>query len=190
MINEALVLLKNRLNGYLNAGWSFDESREDQVVFIDGEKMDSLTFKLGAVSVLLINVEEENVIRSPDRYRRTGADGTQYRVQPEIRLNLYVLFVARYKQYEEALRYLSLIIQYFQAHPLLEHPQVPELGDDSEPLVIELITLPLAEQNHIWSSLRVAYHPSVLYKVKMVVFQDQDQMRMPEISEKTLRVLQ
>lgn len=190
MINEVLVFLKNQLNGYLDSGWSLDESREDPVVFIDGEKMDSLAFKLGAVSVLLINVEEENVIRPPDRYRRTSGDGTQYRVQPEIRLNLYVLFVARYKQYEEALRYLSLIIQYFQTHRLLTHPAAPELGDDSEPLVIDLITLPLSEQNHIWSSLRVAYHPSVLYRVKMVVFQDKDQVAMAEIAEKTLRTLQ
>jgi hypothetical protein len=37
-------------------------------------------------------------------------DGTRHRTQPEVRLNLYVLFVARFKQYEDALRYLSLII--------------------------------------------------------------------------------
>jgi len=190
MINEVLVLLKNRLNAYLNSDWHPDESREDPVVFIDGEKMDPLGFKLGAISLLLINVEEENVTRPPDRFRLTTADGKQYRVQPEIRLNLYVLFVARFKQYEESLRYLSLIIQYFQSHRLLEHPEVSALGDNSEPLLVELITLPLAEQNHIWSSLRVAYHPSVYYKVRLVVFRDKDQTPISEIEEKTLRTFQ
>jgi hypothetical protein len=35
-------------------------------------------------------------------------DGTRYKIQPEIRLNLYVLFVARFKQYEDALHYQQL----------------------------------------------------------------------------------
>ena len=40
MIDEALVFLKNQLNAYLNSGWDPDESREEKVVFVDGEKMD------------------------------------------------------------------------------------------------------------------------------------------------------
>lgn len=188
MISEALVLLKNRLNTYLSSGQSPDESQEDRVVFLDGQNTDSITFKLGAVSVLLINIEEENTLRAPDRYSRTAPDGTRQKIHPEIRLNLYVLFVARFKQYEESLRHLSLIIRYFQKFPLLNHHEAPELSENIEKLIIELMTLPFSQQNEIWGSLRVAYHPSVLYKVKMVVFQDDDAIRAPEIEETTLRI--
>ena len=121
MIGEALVSMKNNLNTYLNSGWNPDESREDKVVFIDAEQMDPLTFRLGAVSLLMVNIEEENILHAPDRYMRMSPNGTAQKVQPEIRLNLYVLFVARFKQYEEGLRYLSLIIQYFQSHRVLTH---------------------------------------------------------------------
>ena len=115
-------------------------------------------------------------------------DGTRQKVQPEIRLNLYVLFVARFPQYEDALRSLSLIIQYFQNHRVLNHQNAPELSDNIEQLVMELITLPFSEQNEVWSSLRTTYHPSVIYKVKLVVFKDEDAATMSTITEKILRM--
>ena len=187
MIGETLIFLKNHLNAYLSSGRDPDESPEDKVVFVDCETMDPLSFRLGAVSVLLINIEEENRLRSPDQYMRMSPDGASQKVQPEIRLNLYVLFVVRFKQYEEVLRYLSLIIQYFQNHRLLNHHNAPELSEEIEQLVMELVTLPFSEQNEVWNALRITYHPSVLYKVKMVVFRDEDAVGMPEAAEKILR---
>jgi hypothetical protein len=190
MIDEALVFLKNRLNAHLNSGRNPEESREDRVVFLDGQNMEPLTFKLGAVSALLINIEEENTLRPPDLYQRISPDGTRQKVNPQIRLSLYVLFVAHFKQYEESLRYLSLIIRYFQSHRLLDHHNAPELSENIEKLIMELVTLPFAEQNEIWNALRVTYHLSVLYKVKLIVFQDENAVGMPELAEKIIRVAQ
>lgn len=187
MISDVLVLLKDQLNIHLNAGWDPSESREDQVVFLDGENMEPINFKLGAISVLLINVEEENSLRPADLYRRTNSDGSQQKIQPDIRLNLYVLFVARFKQYEESLRSLSFVIQYFQNHRVLNHHNTPELSEDIEKIIIELITMPFSEQNEIWNSLRTTYHPSVLYKIRMVIFRDKETTDMPELTDKDLR---
>jgi hypothetical protein len=188
MIKDVLVFLKDRLNSYLNSGRNPAEVKEDLVVFLDGEKMDPLTFKLGAVSILLINLQEETALRAPDLYQRLGPDGTRQKVQPDIRLNLYVLLVARFKQYEESLHQLSLIIRYFQNHRLFDQHNAPELSENIEQLVVELITLPFSEQNEVWSALRVAYNPSVLYKVKMVIFKDEDEVGIPKIEERILRL--
>lgn len=188
MIQEALVLLKDRLNSYLNSGQNPDEVKEDLVVFLDGEKMDPLTFKLGTVSILLINLEEEVTLRAPDLYQRPRPDGTRQKIQPDIRLNLYVLLVARFKQYEESLHQLSLIIRYFQNHRLFDQQSAPELSENIEQLVIELITLPFSEQNEVWSALRVTYQPSVLYKVKMVIFRDEDEVGAPKIEDRIIRL--
>jgi hypothetical protein len=189
MLREALLFLKNQLNTYLGAGRNPDESHEDLVVFIDGEKMEPLSFQLKAVSVLLINIEEEKTLRPPDLYRHSYADGTQRQVQPEIRLNLYVLFVARFPEYETGLHYLSLILRYFQNHRLFKHSDTPELNQEIDQLLVELVTLPLAEQNEVWNSLRIAYHPSLLYRIKIVVFRDEDAKEMPVIEERTIRIL-
>ena len=105
-------------------------------------------------------------------------------------MNLYVLFVARYKQYEDALSYLSQIIQYFQNNRVFDHQSAPELSDDIEKLVMELITLPFSEQNEVWSSLRVPYHPSVLYKAKMIVYRIDPKPDLPKVEEKSFQVSQ
>lgn len=186
MISDALVFLKDQLNDYLKSGQSPNDSQEDKVVFLDGQKMDPLTFKLGAVSVLLINIEEENTLRSSNPYQRLAPNGAQQIVQPEIRLNLYVLFVARFSQYEDSLLYLSRIIQYFQKYRVLNHVNAPRLSENIEQLILELTTLPFSEQNEVWSALRVTYHPSVLYRVKMVVFRAEDVAEAPQVAEKVL----
>jgi len=191
MIHDVLIFLRKHLNAYLQtqAGGSLDESGEDKVVFLDGEQMDPVTFKLGAVSVLLINIQEESTLRAPDLHSRVFPNGARRQVQPEIKMNLYVLFVARFKQYEDALHYLSLIIHYFQRHRVLTQQNAPELNDDIEQLIMELSTLSFAEQNEVWNALRTTYHPSVLYKVKMVIFRDEDAVETPEIAERSLRML-
>jgi hypothetical protein len=190
MISEALIFLKNHLNEHLSAqaGMILDDSGEDKVVFVDGEKLDPISFKLGAVTTLLINVEEEKTLRPADPYVRVSEDGVRQRVAPEIRLNLHVLFVARFKRYEHGLAYLSRIIAHFQAHRVLDHHNAPALGDRLERLIMELTTLSFAEQNEVWNALRTTYHPSVLYRVKLVAFRDDPAIRTPEVVDKQLEV--
>jgi hypothetical protein len=187
MIDDVLVFLKNRLNNYLNSGRSPEDSAQDKVVFVDGEKTDPLSFQLGAVSILLINVEEENTLRPPDLYARTLADGQRQRVRPEIRLNLYVLLVARFKQYEEGLSFLSRVIQHFQHHRLIDHHSAPDLSEDIDHLNLELVTLPFSEQNEVWSALRTAYLPSVLYRVRMAAFREQEAIEPQQIEERVVQ---
>lgn len=192
MIGEVLTLLRGRLNGYISAreGVVPGEPNPDKVLLLDGEKMDPIEFPLGAVTALLINIEQDKSQAPPDPYYRTLPDGKSERVSPEIRMNLYVLFVARFKQYEQGLSYLSLVIQYFQNHRLLNHDNSPELSDRIQKLALELVTLPFSEQNEVWNALRTTYHPSVLYRVRMVVFEDAESIGGPPITEKVVRTTQ
>lgn len=192
MIDKTLLFLKEQLNTYLSqqANLSSAETASEALVqFLDGAKMDPLTFQLGAVSVLLINLEQENTLRAPDLYRRTADTGEAYAIQPEIRLHLYVLFVAHFSHYEDALAKLSLIIQHFQKHRLFQGENEPKLAEAGiEQLIVELTTLPFAEQNEVWNALRTTYHPSVLYKVKMLVFQDDKPVEPPAIKTRVLTI--
>jgi hypothetical protein len=183
MIDEALIFLKKQLNNYMQASLGLNGAQPEPVAFIDGDRMEPLTFVSGAVSLLLVNLEEEYAMRDPDPYRRVAADGSQQVVHPPIRLNLYLLFVARYSKYTDALRNLSLVIRFFQSHRLFTQSDSPGLSETIERLTVELITMPFAQQNEVWNSLRVSYHPSVLYRVKMIVFQDEHGFAAPVISE-------
>ena len=190
MFGDVLVLLRDRLNDFIHAqsGTPLPDAGEDKVLLIDGEKMDPIEFRLGAITGLLVNIEEEGILRSADPYRGLTADGKPQRVQPEIRLNLYVLFVARFKVYEQGLQYLAMVLRFFQAHRAMDHDNTPALGAEIEKLVLELVTLPMSEQNEIWSALRTSYHPSLLYRVRMVVFKDQVGTSVPQIGNTELRI--
>lgn len=173
MISEALIFIKDLLNEHLcaQAGQTLGEA-EDKVIFIDGENLDPISFKLGAITCLLINIEEEKVLRLADPYVQTRTDGAKVRVQPDIRMNLYVLFIARFKLYEQGLNYLSRILEYFQTNRVLDHTNTPSLSPRIDRLIMELTTLAFAEQNEVWNALRTTYHPSMLYKVRMLVLRE------------------
>lgn len=174
MIDDLLNVLKKRVNDHLrmSAGWRPADAQEEWVVFPSSDRLDLADFKLKAVTLLLINLEEEHALRTADPYRRTLADGSTLPGQPPILMNAYVLFVARFAAYEESARCISRIAQLFQERRVLDHDNTPELSTRIEKLVLELVTLPFSEQNHLWGMLRTAYQPSLLYRVRMLVFQD------------------
>jgi len=173
VIDQAMVLLRNTLNAHLTlAVPGQDASAEDAVVFLDGDKTDPISFRIGAVTMLLINVEQEPILRAANPYLRTGADGTSHQSRPDIRLNLRVLFVARFKQYEQALTRLSQVLSFFQSTPVLDAHSAPSLPAGIPLLTMELVTQPLNEQNDLWNALRATFQPSLLYRVRMLVFED------------------
>jgi hypothetical protein len=194
MIGDVLVFLRKHLDDHLRVelGVTPDDPTGDKVVFLDGDKIEPITFKLGAVSELLINVEEERVLRQPDLYARVNEDGIPQRVQPDIRLILYVLFVARFKQYESGWEHLSKIIEHFQSHRVFEphDPSQPPAAETTadlpagiEKLVVELVTLDFAGQNEVWNALRTTYHPSILYRVKLIALRDRKPEVLPQVTE-------
>jgi len=185
MIDQALVFLKDQLNASLKDEFAGDgsEAEKDLVVFIDGDKMEPLTFASGAVSVLLVNIERERIMRRAEPHRAfrpnpayqpdNGEPATlPLKVNPELRLDLCVLFVARFKQYEMALKVLSGIVRFFQRNPIFVGSDTTPLPGGIERLSVEEASLPLAAQNDVWSTLRTTYLPSVLYRVRTLVMPD------------------
>ncbi|HEY8037527.1 MAG TPA: DUF4255 domain-containing protein [Methylobacter sp.] len=186
MIADVLVLLKNRLNAHFQSlsGTGLADAGEDKVVFVDGDqKPDSINFKLGAVSLLLFNIERDVISRQADNYARIADDGTTRKVNPEININLNIMFVAKFKDYEQSLHYLSLILSYFQINHYLDQQNAPELSKSIDHLVLELNTQTTAQQNELWGILRSSYLPSLVYKVKALAFIDEGQMPIAGISE-------
>lgn len=192
MIGDVLCLLRDRLNAHLGASLpdAQADSAEERVQLIDGEKSDPVEFRLNAITVLLVNIEQENSQRSADPYLRTPGESNLRKLQPEIRLNLYVLFVARFKVYEQGLNQLSQVIRFLLTHRALDHVNTPTLSPQIDKLVLELVTQPLAQQNEIWSALRISYHPSVLFRVRMLVFRDAQGAAVPQISQTLVRTSQ
>lgn len=185
MLAEVLVFLRERVNDHLRtaAGWRPTDLGSEPVRFPGDDKVDTIHFLPDCVTLLLVNVEEEHALRPADPHRRTLPDGTTQHVNPPIQVNAYVLFVARFADYEKSLRQLSRILHYFQSHRGFDRESAPGLPDKIDKLTLELLTLPLSEQNLLWSVLRAAYLPSLLYKVRAIVFSDEQGTAPPLITE-------
>ena len=89
-----------------------------------------------------------------------------------------------------ALHHLSRVVRYFQNHRVLNQENSPDLKPEISQLILELITSSFSEQNEIWGTLRSAYHPSALYKVKLIVFQDEDSHPLTTVQELIQNVVQ
>lgn len=176
MIDSALIFLRDRLNEHIaRTTGTIDTGAGDAIVFPDGDRLDPLTLKVGAVNLLLVNLEQEMMLRADDPFARTLGDGSVQAVQPALRLNLTLLFAARYRAYDAGLTALFAVLRFFQANRVFDARAFPDLDPRIDRLVIELSTLPLAQQNDLWAALRLAYHPSLLFRVRMLtVEQDVD----------------
>jgi hypothetical protein len=184
MIADALDFVRRNLDAHLRTvmdGGAADPAA-DRVVFIDGEQMDPLRFKPDAVTALLVNVEEERVLRPADPYLRRGAEGQALRVQPDIRLMLHLALVASFKQYGQSWTALSRIVEHLQSLRVFDAESTPGLPAGIDRLTVELATLSLPEQNSVWSALRVPLHPALHYRLRLLTFRDASASESPTIT--------
>lgn len=122
--------------------------------------------------MLLLNIEQEPILRQADPYLSCTADGVTQRVRPEIRLIPTILLVARHQAYTEGLRQVSRVIRYFQSNPVFDPQEHRALGNGIGRLIVELATQSQDQQTDLWTALKVPTLPSVQYRVKMLVFRD------------------
>ena len=176
MIGTTLEFIRIYLDGGLRLmmGGSLDDGSPAKVVFPEGNQApaESIAFTSGAVTMLLANVEEERIFRDVDPYRRVNSDGTLDAVQPDIRLVLYLIFVARFNDYAESWNNLSALLRQLQATPVLDCDTAPALPSGVERLGFELVSQSFSELNDVWNALRTTHHPSLLYRVRLVCIRD------------------
>lgn len=182
MIHDVFRCLREALVAYVQQATGVGAGvAQEPVLFPGAARVESLDVKLGAVTMLLVNIEEERRARSADPYRRTLPNGTVVAISPAVPLNLYILFIARFDDYLESLKHVGLIAQFFQEYRVMNHENMPALGTNIETLTTDLITQPITEDNHIWKTLSTPYHPSLLYRVKMVTVQAADGAVLPKV---------
>jgi hypothetical protein len=173
MINKVLTTLQREIQDYLKR--SFQTGTEDIIVLssIVSSKGD-IAIPEDKLGLSLVHIEEERVFRAQTAFT-VAPDRTISHMNPEIKLNLYVLVSANCltrNTYGSGLKYLSAVIEFFQGKNVFDARNTPLLDPLIEKLIVELQSLDFEQQNHLWATLGAKYLPSVLYKVRMVVIQE------------------
>ena len=171
MIHQAIQYVVTELNSYLNL--RSPSLAPDRVVLgnlfdINGNPNADA---LDKVVLSVVNLQQDPVYHSVDLYEKR-ADGKSERVRPEVKVNLFVLFIANIGDYDESLKALEHVISFFQANHVFDYATIPVLAENKGRLVFELYSMTFEQQNHLWGALGAKYQPSVMYKVGLVGIRD------------------
>lgn len=170
MIYEALKCLAVELNEYLKNKHMLASDSEEKVL------LSGIIDQAGQVAIkdenkiilTLVNVEDEPVSKSYSlTNNRTGAN-----IANPVSVNLYILFSAYFStaNYEEALKFLALIISFLQEKSVFTSTNTPSLDANIEKISVEMVNMSTEKLNNLWATLGAKYMPSVLYKLRMLSF--------------------
>ena len=135
-----------------------------------GEIVSSGTNNHGATSdivISLINIEEIRMTRDPLNYLRK--DNGILLKNPAVHLYLTLLFTSvRDAGYGISLQNIQKVIEFFQRKYVFDRSNTPNLDENIEKLVLDMVSLNIEQLHQLWSMLGGKYHPSVAYRMNMV----------------------
>ncbi|MGK7927967.1 MAG: DUF4255 domain-containing protein [Spirulina sp.] len=169
MLYFALKFLEDRLNTYLLTRTDLTEKGVNMTRLVDDEGKSAI--KQNTIGASIINIEEERIFKAQtSEYVYKNRDHTV--LDPELKINLYAIFAANFTFYDQALKYISYVLMFFQSHPVFTREQYPDLDPRIEKLTVELQSLNYEQLNQIWTFIGGKQLPSVVYKVRMVSLRD------------------
>ena len=166
MLDTALLFFQNELNSYIKI--KTNGQREDVVRFAEIQLPKDMMMQSNAVTMLMVNLEEERLFRSGAVQMGRSSSLSE---AENLCLNFHLLFIANFKDYVDSLKVLSLILKFFRSYRTFTQQQSPVLTPEIQQLSTEMVNLTFMEQGELWRSLEMPCSPSVLYKVKLLVFQ-------------------
>lgn len=161
MIHSVLSAIINDLNNFLRR--TVGEAEDKAVLSAIVDQSGNLAFT-GENKVLasVINVEHEKVGLNR-RGHGMGRSNAPYD------LNLYVLLACYFPgNYDEALKFLSLTIAFFQGKQAYTASNTPALPSGVDRLTLELYGTDMNEQSRLWGALGAKLMPSIAIKIRMV----------------------
>lgn len=115
--------------------------------------------------VFLQHMEEERLIKNGS-YQSSGG------MNPPMHFSLYLMFVANFPDpnYLESLRYISLVLEFFQGNRVFDKSNMPMLSTNVDKISFEYVNLDFQELSNVWGLVGLKYMPSVIYKMKLLSF--------------------
>ena len=129
------------------------------------------------ISIFLIHVEEETITKNATKFSQGNS--------PPVKINIMLMFSAYFPNfnYVEALRYVSLVIEFFQITNVFDDSNTEGLPLNANRIRCELFNISIDEIGKLWGNIGANYVPSVCYKFKQILFDGEN------ISQDTPRIL-
>lgn len=163
MISDVLSIITEKLNEFLNGYYDLPETLA--VLGTPGE--DESGEGMNRILVSLLNVEREGAAGFASGYGGSESGPVGKRA-PAWHVNLCFVVSAVFedKRYRDGLEMLSVAVNFLQGQSVLIV--------SNRKFTIELMALSIQELTNVWSILGGRYYPSVVCKIRMLTFDNNE----------------
>ena len=163
MIHNIITAISSKVNQYVKNKLSIDEDVVivKSLIDIKGNLNQGIENK---ISVFLLSIEEEKLAKNNSTLRSVS--------NPSINININIMFASYFtdSNYIESLRYVSLILDFFQRTPIFKHTNTPGLPRNVPRLHSEIYNLNMPDTMRLWGAIGTKYVPSCAYRIKQIIF--------------------
>jgi|TARA_E500000331_G_C16816776_1_gene523274 hypothetical protein len=163
MIHNIITAISSKVNQYIKNKLSIDEDVVivKSLIDIKGNLNQGIENK---ISVFLLSIEEEKLAKNNSTLRSVS--------NPSINININIMFASYFtdSNYIESLRYVSLILDFFQRNPIFNHTNTPGLPINVPRLHSEIYNLNMPDTMRLWGAIGTKYVPSCAYRIKQIIF--------------------
>ena len=181
MIHTSLSFLTQEINENLKLRTNDPEAERIYLTSVATET-GGIVIPNRSLGLSLINIEEERHFKD-QKTTVLNENGIAEQMNPEIKLNLFILISANFQDtqdadpadYEEGLKQLSYVIAFFQSKNVFtpsNSPSMSEIDSNLQKLVVELYSYSFEQLYNFWTVVGAKYLPSVLYRVRLIRFQE------------------
>jgi len=164
MIHSVITAIATRLDEHIKNKLSLNEDTVivSSLVDLKGNLNQNIENK---ITVFLLNIEEDKVSKNANTIKNTGQP-------PAVKINIHLMFSAHFPNfnYVEALKYISLVIEFFQSNITFNNNDTPGFPENISKVNAELLNISIDEIGKLWGNIGANYIPSVAYKFKHIHF--------------------
>lgn len=164
MIHKVVPSVIASLNEYIRNEYNLQENMVvlTNPVDMNGKLNPQIDNKL---CVFVQHFEEEKLLKNAAYQANAG-------MNPPMHFNVYLMFIANFPDpnYLESLRFISIVLEFFQGIRVFDRSNTPMLSANVEKIAFEYVNLDTEAMRNIWGMIGLKYMPSLIYKLKLLSF--------------------
>lgn len=164
MIHKVVPSVIASLNEYIRNEYNLQENMIvlTNPVDMNGKLNPQIDNKL---CVFVQHFEEEKLLKNAAYQANAG-------MNPPMHFNVYLMFIANFPDpnYLESLRFISIVLEFFQGIRVFDRSNTPMLSANVEKIAFEYVNLDTEAMRNIWGMIGLKYMPSLIYKLKLLSF--------------------
>ncbi|WP_445455538.1 DUF4255 domain-containing protein [Flavobacterium sp. HNIBRBA15423] len=169
---KSLQFTATVLDQYIKNKYQLDESKVILNNVIDSNGVIP-TKNENKIVVSLINIEQETL--QPFYIRNQKLPNGNYGdLNPSQRFNLDLLVTSNFDDYNESLKFLNAVIQFFQSYVVLDATNFSNIPTGLNKLEFEIEKLNYNQMHSLWTAMGAKYQPSIVYKTRLITIQSYD----------------